>query len=53
VAVDAIRFDSNNDNNPAYGLAAYSQIRNAAGSTEVKVAQSESQIEYKVYLEVV
>lgn len=53
VAVDAIRFDSNNDNNPAYGLAAYSQIRNAAGSTEVKVAQSESQVEYKVYLEVV
>lgn len=53
VAVDAIRFDSNNDNNPAYGLVAYSQIRNAAGSTEVKVAQSESQIEYKVYLEVV
>lgn len=53
VAVDAIRFDSNNDNNPAYGLTAYSQIRNAAGSTEVKVAQSESQIEYKVYLEVI
>lgn len=52
VAVDAVRFDTNNENNPAYGMTAYSEIRNASASTEVKVAQSESQIEYKIYLEV-
>lgn len=52
VCVDAIRFDSNNDNNPAYGLAAYSVVQNAAASTEVKNAQTESQLEYKIVLEV-
>lgn len=53
VAVDAIRFDSNNNNNPAYGMVAYSEIRNESKSTEIKSAQTESQIEYKIYLEVV
>lgn len=52
VAVDAIRFDSNNDNNPAYGLSAYSVVQNDAKSTEVKALQTESQIEYKITLEV-
>lgn len=52
VCVDAIRFDSNNDNNPAYGLAAYSVVQNAAASTEIKNAQTESQLEYKIVLEV-
>lgn len=52
VAIDAIRFDSNNDNNPAYGLAAYSVVQNASASTELKNAQTESQLEYKIVLEV-
>ena len=52
VAIDAIRFDSQNDNNPTYGLAAYSVIQNASASTEVKNAQTESQLEYKIVLEV-
>lgn len=52
VAVDAIRFDSNNENNPSYGMVAYSEIRNALGTTEVKGSQTESQIEYKILLEI-
>ncbi len=52
VAVDAIRFDSNNNNNPTYGLSAYSAIRNTEKSTETKAEQTESQIEYKITLEV-
>lgn len=52
VAVDAVRFDSNNNNNPAYGMTAYSAIRNVSASTELKYSDTESQIEYKVLLEV-
>jgi len=52
VCLDAIRFDSNNDNNPAYGMAAYSVVQNSAAATEVKSAQVESQLEYKIILEV-
>lgn len=52
VSIDAIRFDSNNDNNPTYGMAAYSVVQNSAAATEVKNAQTESQLEYKIILEV-
>lgn len=52
VAVDAVRFDSNNNNNPAYGMTAYSTIRNTSQTTETKAVQQESQIEYKIVLEV-
>ena len=52
VAIDAIRFDSNNDNNPAYGMTAYSVVQNAIAETEVKELQTESQIDYRVTLEV-
>ena len=52
VVLDAVRFDSTNDNNPAYGMTAYSVVQNYAASTEVKENQVESQIEYKVVLEV-
>lgn len=50
VAIDAVRFDSNNENNPSYGMVAYSGVRNILGSTEVKESQTESQIEYKILL---
>lgn len=52
VAIDAIRFDSNNDNNPAYGMSAYSVVQNSSASTEIKELQTETQLEYKIVLEV-
>ncbi len=52
VAVDAIRFDSTDDNNPTYGLTAYSVIQNESASTEVKDLDTEAQIEYKISLDV-
>ena len=52
VAIDAIRFDSNNDNNPTYGMSAYSVVQNASASTELKEYGTETQIEYKIVLEV-
>lgn len=52
VGIDAIRFDSNNDNNPAYGMSAYSVVQNSSASTEIKELQTETQLEYKIVLEV-
>lgn len=51
VSVDALRFDSKNDNNPIYGLVTYSIVSNEDGSPQVKNAGLESQIEFKVSLE--
>ena len=52
VALDALRFDSNNDNNPTYGMTAYSVVQNSSASTQIKDAQTESQIEFKIAIEV-
>lgn len=52
VAIDAVRFDSNNDNNPTYGLVSYSVVQNEDAATEIKESNVESQIEYKVVVEV-
>lgn len=52
IAVDALRFDSNNDNNPTYGLVSYSVIQNDTASTAIKETDIESQLEYKVVLAV-
>lgn len=51
ISIDAIRFDSNNDNNPGYGLASYTVVQNAWGETEQKDDLSESQITIKLSLD--
>ncbi len=53
VSLDAIRFDSRNDNNPIYGLVSYSVVSNPDQEPQVKRAGLESQIEYKISLDVV
>lgn len=50
VIVDALRFDSNNDNNPTYGLTAYSVVQNTFGEAEIKESGAESMVEFKVVL---
>lgn len=51
VCLDAIRFDSKNDNNPIYGLVSYSVVSNPDQEPQVKRSGLESQIEYKVFLD--
>lgn len=51
ISLDAIRFDSNNDNNPIYGLVAYSVVSNPQEAPQIKSAGLESQIEYKISME--
>ncbi len=51
ISIDAIRFDSRNDNNPIYGLVSYSTVTSPDESPQVKTSGLESQIEYKVGLD--
>ena len=51
LSLDALRFDSNNDNNPIYGLVAYSVVSNPQESPMPKNAGLESQIEYKISMD--
>jgi hypothetical protein len=53
IAPDALRFESKNDNNSTYGLVAYSPVSNLDGAPQVKSYGLESQIEYKIPLEVI
>ena len=53
ISPDALRFESKNDNNSTYGLVAYSPVSNLDGAPQVKSYGLESQVEYKIPLEVV